>query len=200
MSIDSDLASIQSTIGQYSGTTGAGYGTAVAAMQAAGNHAASSTGPAIDALSGSNPAVMAITQMAWQGNASLAALPADDSASQDTVDAAASMLGGMLSQYTSAYQQASALGATPTPVGMASLTGKLAQLSALQKAVPRSPAAAGRPAPTAPFVPPVPAATPAPSYTKPLLIGGGVLLLVILLAVSLPHMAAAKGVAAVAAV
>jgi hypothetical protein len=199
MSIDSDLASIQSTIGQYSGTTGAGYGTAVAAMQAAGNHAASSTGPAIDALSGSNPAVMAITQMAWQGNASLAALPADDSASQDTVDAAASMLGGMLSQYTSAYQQASALGATPTPVGMASLTGKLAQLSALQKAVPRSPAAAGRPAPTAPFVPP-PAATPAPSYTKPLLIGGGVLLGVILLIALVPHMAAAKGVAAVAAV
>jgi hypothetical protein len=71
--IDTGISALNNAVAQATGggpiTNPAG---AVANLQAAGNVAVTSVGPAIDALSGSNPGVMNLTHMAWVENAKLA--------------------------------------------------------------------------------------------------------------------------------
>jgi hypothetical protein len=76
-------------------------GVTVAGLQTAGNAAVGSVGPAIDALSGSNPDVMKMTQLAWQQNGKLAGVKGSD------VDTAK----GIVSQIITLYQQAAKLAA-----------------------------------------------------------------------------------------
>jgi hypothetical protein len=77
-------------------------GVTVAGLQAAGNAAVGAVGPAIDALSGSTPDTMKLTQQAWQLNGKLA--------SQTDLDTAKAIVNQMIAL----YQQAAKL---PAPGG-----------------------------------------------------------------------------------
>jgi hypothetical protein len=110
MSIDSDIAALQATLAQFS-TGITNFGGAIQAMQTAGNAAVGSIGPAIDALAAGNSQVMTITQRVWTRNGALAGVTSGDSATQDDLSSAKSILGDMVSQYGVAYRLAKSLGA-----------------------------------------------------------------------------------------
>jgi hypothetical protein len=198
MSIDADIAGLQAISAQNSSSGGnSTSGAQVAAMQAAGNHAVTVIGPEIDALSGGNPQVTTITQLAWQGNGSLAGVDASDTATQDTVDVAAAMLNGMVTQYNQAYALAKSLAPATTA----------AKKSAAPIAPYRPPSGMPTPLPTAPIAPggfPTPPAAPGSfsawlKANQGMAITGGILGLGLILTLILVPVISAKGVAALAA-
>jgi hypothetical protein len=98
MSIDSDLATLNSVLAKNSGPSVTNAAGAIAAMKAAGNGAVVSIGPAIDSFSGGSSQVMALTQRAWVMNGGLAQVNDGPSASSDDVATAASQLKLMADQ------------------------------------------------------------------------------------------------------
>lgn len=84
-------------------------GGAVAQMQAAGNAAVASVGPAIDSLSGGNADVMKITQWAWSKNGELAGINSSESATADDLQAARAAVQQMLDWYGQASRLALSL-------------------------------------------------------------------------------------------
>ena len=99
---------------------------AIQSLQAAANAAVGSLGPAIDQLSGSNPAVMKLTQQAWQKNGQLAVMTTDLGAAKSLVQ-----------QMISLYSQAVKLAQSPPASGVSVLAPKSASLI-----LPPKPAAA----------------------------------------------------------
>jgi hypothetical protein len=83
-------------------------GAVVSAMKAAGTAAVTQVGPAIDALSGSDPAVMQLTHRAWELNDRLTRVDSSDVAGPTDVDSAR----GIVNQMVDAYQQAAKLAAS----------------------------------------------------------------------------------------
>jgi len=130
--IDTGISALNNAVAQ---TTGGGPVTnpagAVANLQAAGNVAVTSVGPAIDAMSGSNPGVMNLTHMAWVENAKLAGynngsapqylpggLPNPDAkqnATQADVDSAVASVRQIATLYGQAQRLAQSLGYKPPP-------------------------------------------------------------------------------------
>lgn len=96
--ISDSLASMQAVLNQFTGSITNPTGV-VQAYQAAGNTAVGQIGPAIDALSGSNPNVMKMTQWAWSKNGQLAGYT-------DDVVSARAALQQMLTWYQQAYRLA----------------------------------------------------------------------------------------------
>jgi hypothetical protein len=103
------IAALQATVAQYSHRI-TNPGRAVADLQAAGNAAVSAVGPAIDALSGGNPDVMKLTQLAWRQNARLAAASSSGATGSD-VDAVKEIVNQMIAS----YQEAARLAASSAP-------------------------------------------------------------------------------------
>jgi len=87
------------------------FGGAVQNLQAAGNQAVGSLGPAIDSLSRANAQVMAITQYAWIKNGALAGVNASPSATADDLATALSCLSDMNDWYNQAYRLAKSVAA-----------------------------------------------------------------------------------------
>jgi hypothetical protein len=113
--IDTGISALNNAVAQ---ATGGGPITnpadTVGNLQAAGNVAVTSVGPAIDALSGSNPGVMNLTHMAWVENGKLSGVNNGASATAaDVASAAASV-----TQIATLYGQAQRL-AQPPPAAKA---------------------------------------------------------------------------------
>jgi hypothetical protein len=110
------IANLQATVAQYSHRI-TNPSRAVADLQAAGNAAISAVGPALDALSGGNPDVMRLTQLAWRQNGQLAAVNNSGATGSD-VDAAREIVNQMIASYQSAKLAAGSVprsGPVPTP-------------------------------------------------------------------------------------
>ncbi len=118
MTITSDIATLQAVYNQFKGSGITNFGGAVSALQAAGNAAVNSIGPAIDALSGGSSDVMKITQWAWAKNGTLAGETSDDSATQASLTSALSDVSQMLAW----YNQANRLAASKVSVAPKSAT------------------------------------------------------------------------------
>jgi len=133
------ITNLQATIKQYSGRI-TNPSKAVADLQAAGNMAVSTVGPAIDALSGGNPDVMKRTQAAWTENKRLATVNSSGATGSD-VDAAKTSAQEMIDNYQQAQNLATSL---------ASKTGT----------APATPSRSSAPAPRLPTAPSTPPASP----------------------------------------
>src|SRR5580692_3519993 len=102
------IATLQAAVSQNTGGTITNQGGAVAALLAAGTAAVGSVGPAIDALSGSDPTVMGATHLAWVDNDKLSRVNSGSSATQDDVTAAKNLVLDMINQYQVAQRLAAA--------------------------------------------------------------------------------------------
>lgn len=118
--VGSGIAALQAAIAQYGGASAADPVGAVAGLQTAGNAAVGAVGPAIDALSGSNPDVMKVTQSAWQQNGKLAAVNNSASATQADVNAAKAIAQQMLTSYQQAQRLAQPAAKAPATSGSGS--------------------------------------------------------------------------------
>jgi hypothetical protein len=118
--VASGIIALQQAVAQYGGPGIDNPSGAVQGLQAAGNIAVSTVGPAIDTLSGGAPDVMKVTQFAWQANAKLAGVRSGPDATQDDVKAAKAIVLDMISQYQQAQRLAASKHfvpkAAPAPV------------------------------------------------------------------------------------
>jgi len=105
--IGSGIAALETSVVQYGRSPN--FGGAVTGFQKAGAVAVNTVGPAIDSLSGGNPAVMKATQSAWQQNARLASVNNSDSAGRADVDTAKGIVDQMIFVYKQAVNLASSL-------------------------------------------------------------------------------------------
>lgn len=106
-SIGSGIAALQAALAQVAGADNPRE--AVSSLRNAGNAAVGSVGPAIDALSGSDPAVMQATHAAWVGNGRLATV------GDSNVSAAQSLVSDVIRQYTEAAKLAASKRPSPGP-------------------------------------------------------------------------------------
>jgi hypothetical protein len=117
--IDTGISVLNNAVRDNSGSTIANPGGAVANLQAAGNVAVTSVGPAIDQLSGSDPKTMAVTQMAWVENGKLAGVNNGASATAADVASAAASVTQIATLYGKAQRLAQSLGYKPPPAAKA---------------------------------------------------------------------------------
>src|ERR1700676_2678598 len=108
--IDTGTSVLNNAVRDNSGSTITNPGGAVANLQAAGNVAVTSVGPAIDQLSGSDPKTMAVTHMAWVENGKLAAVNNGASATAADVASAAASVTQIATLYGQAQRLAQSLG------------------------------------------------------------------------------------------
>jgi hypothetical protein len=113
--IDTGISVLNNAVRDNSGSTITNPGGAVANLQAAGNVAVTSVGPAIDQLSGSDPKTMAVTHMAWVENGKLAAVNNAASATAADVASAAASVTQIATLYGQAQRLAQSLGYKPPP-------------------------------------------------------------------------------------
>jgi hypothetical protein len=111
--IDTGISVLNNAVRDNSGSTITNPGGAVANLQAAGNVAVTSVGPAIDQLSGSDPKTMAVTHMAWVENGKLAAVNNGASATAADVASAAASVTQIATLYGQAQRLAQSLGYNP---------------------------------------------------------------------------------------
>lgn len=113
--IDTGISVLNNAVRDNSGSTITNPGVAVANLQAAGNVAVTSVGPAIDQLSGSDPKTMAVTHMAWVENGKLAGVNNGANATATDVASAAASVTQIATLYGQAQRLAQSLGYKPPP-------------------------------------------------------------------------------------
>ena len=113
--IDTGISVLNNAVRDNSGSTITNPGGAVANLQAAGNVAVTSVGPAIDQLSGSDPKTMAVTHMAWVENGKLAGVNNGANAAATDVASAAASVTQIATLYGQAQRLAQSLGYKPPP-------------------------------------------------------------------------------------
>ena len=113
--IDTGISVLNNAVRDNSGSTITNPGGAVATLQAAGNVAVTSVGPAIDQLSGSDPKTMAVTHMAWVENGKLAGVNNGANATAADVASAAASVTQIATLYGQAQRLAQSLGYKPPP-------------------------------------------------------------------------------------
>lgn len=113
--IDTGISVLNNAVRDNSGSTITNPGGAVANLQAAGNVAVTSVGPAIDQLSGSDPKTMAVTHMAWVENGKLAGVNNGANATATDVASAAASVTQIATLYGQAQRLAQSLGYKPPP-------------------------------------------------------------------------------------
>lgn len=105
--VSDGMASFQSAIATAKAAVGnvaVDSGSAIAALQAAGNAAVGVVGPGIDMLSGSDPKTMQVTHFAWLNNGKLASVGSGSSATVMDLQSAISIASDMARQYGEAYR------------------------------------------------------------------------------------------------
>jgi hypothetical protein len=113
--IDTGISVLNNAVRDNSGSTVTNPGGAVANLQAAGNVAVTSVGPAIDQLSGSDPKTMAVTHMAWVENGKLAGVNNGANATATDVASASASVTQIATLYGQAQRLAQSLGYKPPP-------------------------------------------------------------------------------------
>lgn len=138
---------------------------AVAGLKAAGTAAVNTVGPAIDTLSGNDPAVMKLTQQVWQLNRDqLAAVDGREGIGQADVDKAKGIVDQMLFDYKQAANLASSL--VPKTASDAVQVTTASRVNIASASAPNS-RRTPMPTPRSVTAPPVPAVPPAPAPPPP---------------------------------
>jgi len=185
--VGAGIATLEGKAAQLSG--GGGFTpppppAAVAGLKAAGTAAVNTVGPAIDALSGNDPAVMKMTQQVWQLNRDqLAAVDGREGIGQADVDKAKKIVDQMVFSYKQAANLASSLAPkTAADPGQGTATSRvnIPASSPGRAPAPRSGGSSSAPAPPPPAASLTPSADDDDSSTWTwVAVGAGILALVV---------------------